>query len=293
MVMLLKVLYRKITPEKMRHFVYWNLIERLYLFWTELKCKWFLIVPAKNEKQKAYRIMEMTEISPFPYLWKTEYDKQHYMVNMDTGNGLPYVNHNGKKLYYKKGTLLSVVESMYRTSLLEQDKRSAHCYINNYEELRGKTLLDIGAAEGNFALDVIEYVEHVYLFECEKGWVEALESTFAPWKEKVTIIQKYVSDIDDENNITLDTYFKDKKKENLYLKMDIEGYERKALKGAVNLLTFSKNIGGSVCIYHLRDDELVIKNMLKTYGLEIQIAPGYLFMCWSMRHGILRFNRNT
>ena len=77
--------------------------------------------------------------------------------------------------------------------------------------MKGKSLLDVGSAEGIFTLDVIDLIEHAYLFECDDEWVEALEATFLPWKDKITIVRKYVSDMDDENNTTLDSYFQVKR----------------------------------------------------------------------------------
>ena len=56
--------------------------------------------------------------------------------------------------------------------------------------------------------------------------------------------------------MTLDTYFKDQFLGAIYLKMDIEGCERKALRVAKKLLN-SSHISGAVCVYHLQDDELL------------------------------------
>ena len=97
--------------------------------------------------------------------------------------------------------------------------------MDSYEELKGETLLDIGAAEAVFTLDTIDYIDRAYLFECDEAWIEALEATFAPWNDKIMIVRKYVSDVDDDNNITLDTFFQDEGRpiDNLFLKMDIEG----------------------------------------------------------------------
>ena len=81
--------------------------------------------------------------------------------------------------------------------------------MDSYEELKGETLLDIGAAEAVFTLDTIDYIDRAYLFECDEAWIEALEATFAPWNDKIMIVRKYVSDVDDDNNITLDTFFQD------------------------------------------------------------------------------------
>ena len=80
-------------------------------------------------------------------------------MNVDNTNGLPYVFHNGRKLYFKRD-MLAFAEVAYRGLLIEQDKRSAHRYVDSYEELKGKTLLDIGAAEAIFTLDTIEYMDH-------------------------------------------------------------------------------------------------------------------------------------
>ena len=68
------------------------------------------------------------------------------------------------------------------------------CYVFlSYSSLEDVTLLDVGAAEGFFALSVIEHVKEIILFECDVEWIKALEATFKPWKDKVFIINKYVS----------------------------------------------------------------------------------------------------
>lgn len=103
------------------------------------------------------------------------------------------------------------------------------------EEFRGKTLLDIGSAEGFTALDTIEVTRFVYLFEYEDKWIEALQATFEPWKEKTMIVKKYISDHDDDVNAALDNFLKDKSRKDIFLKMDIEGAECMALQGCMEL----------------------------------------------------------
>lgn len=296
---MLAAIYRKIVSEELRRNIYsaflGNVLYRYRLLKGSLYCKWCLlyysIVSPKNEIEQVYKDWGIAGFSPYPYTWKREYDNQQYQTNIDSNNGLSYLFHNGKRLYFRRDMTRSTIENIYKGLLIEQDKRSAHRYVDSYEELHGKTLCDIGTAEGIFALDVIEYVNHIYLFECEEAWVEALEATFAPWKDKITIVRKYVSDIDDDQNITLDTYFKDRLFDHLFLKMDIEGYERKALKGAKNILDSSKYIAGAVCIYHLHDDELVIRDILSLANLSLINVPGYLYMQGTMRHGVIRFRR--
>lgn len=292
--------YRKIVPEKIRKVIYKAFLGRLLSFVRdpngESKCLWYRIYYSifspKNEKAQAFKAWGIAGNSPYPYIWKKEYDLQHYEINIDPTNNLPYVVHNEKKLYFKRDMVASA-ESAYRGLLIEQDERSAHRYVDSYEELRGKTLLDIGAAEANFTLDTIEYIDHAYLFECDEAWIEALEATFAPWKDKITIVRKYVSDVDNEDNITLDSFIQDQGTDinNLFLKMDIEGYERKALDGAVYILGHGEYISGSVCIYHLHDDKEVIGAKLKNLNLKTRIQPGYLYFEKEMRPAIMQFWR--
>lgn len=296
--MMIAALYRKIVSPKIRNWVYNAFLGDLLMLIRNpkegLKCKWnglhYSVVTPKTEKEQALKIWGKMRLSPYPYLWKKEYDNQDYPVFIDDNNSLPYVIHNEKKLYFRRD-MINSVSGAYRGLLIEQDKRSAHRYVETYQELEGKTLLDIGAAEAIFTLDVIEYIDHAYLFECDEAWIEALEATFTQWKEKIAIVRKYISDVNDENSITLDEYFKDKPTNNLFLKMDIEGFERKALKGSQGLLQNVRNISGSVCIYHLHDDEEAIQKVLRKTDLKTIIQPGYLYFEGEMRSAILRFSR--
>lgn len=295
---MLAVLYRKVVPSNIRAFIYrvflgdFLFMIRNSKFWV--KHKWYRIyyniVTPKTEKEQAFKAWSKARscLTPYPYLWIGEYDRLLIDVHIDTENSLPFVMHHGKRLYFGRDMINDIPE-MYKGLLIEQDERSAHRYVVSYSDLTDKVLLDIGAAEAIFTLDTIEYVNHAYLFECDERWLEALKATFAPWKEKVTIVRKYVSDINDKNNVTLDSYISDKQIDNLFLKMDIEGYERNALKGAKNLLKKAKNISGSVCIYHLHDDKELIQRLLERLDYVTEIQPGYILFEKEFRSAILRF----
>lgn len=161
----------------------------------------------------------------------------------------------------------------------------------NYRELEGKTLLDIGAAEGIFSLDTINFTSKVYLFECEEIWIEALSATFKPWKDKVCVINKYVSNTDHDENITLDSFLVGKDDENLFLKMDIEGAEQSALRGAKRTLTIREDISMAVCTYHKKEDARVISNDLSAMGYDTTFTFGYLFWMNMMNKAILRASK--
>ena len=77
-------------------------------------------------------------------------------------------------------------------------------------------------------MEIIEEAKHVYLFEQDEQWLEAIRATFEPWQDKVTIVQKYVSDHNSSREQTLDDFFNNQTNEHLFLKMDIEGAERHA-----------------------------------------------------------------
>jgi len=56
-------------------------------------------------------------------------------------------------------------------------------------------------------LNAIEKVSKIILFETNVNWVEALNATFEPWKDKVTIVNKFVGNINNSTNTTHDSYF--------------------------------------------------------------------------------------
>ena len=108
---------------------------------------------------------------------------------------------------------------------------------------------DIGSAEGNFSLSIIDKVKKIYLFESDPEIIQALRVTFEPWKEKVIIVNKYVSDETDDNFITLDSFFADKEAPT-FLKIDVEGAEYAVLQGAKNILSTTKQMKIAIAAYH-------------------------------------------
>ncbi|GHT39486.1 hypothetical protein AGMMS49965_05630 [Bacteroidia bacterium] len=226
----------------------------------------------------------------YPYKFMLEYKLSSIDCIYDHQQAMYYIVHKGKKLYFPKRNEVNNIRVLYRSLIIEQDIRSPHCYLNDLSRLAGKTVLDIGAAEGIFALEVVELVKHLYLFECDEHWLKALNATFAPWKEKVTIVEKYVSDVDDELNITIDRFLEEKDKRNLFLKMDIEGYEQAALKGAVNTLKEAHDLDYAICTYHRADDAEAIGKLFSDNHFESEFTDGFLYFAEhkSFRKGMIR-----
>jgi len=183
--------------------------------------------------------------------------------------------HNGKKLYFNRRYDKNYVQYMYNELLIEQDQNSPHLYeTDDFFVKTGDVVADVGAAEGIFALSVIGKVEKIYLFECESEWIEALQKTFEPYKDKVEIIEKYVSDKDEGNNVTLDTFFADKKLD--FVKADIEGAEIQLLAGARKFLTSSAPNKIVLCTYHRQTDAENIESILRQNLYNTAYSKGYL-----------------
>ncbi|MDR3093411.1 MAG: FkbM family methyltransferase [Bacteroidales bacterium] len=214
------------------------------------------------------------------------------MVGYDNVEDLPYVDHRGKRLYYPRNTPKGNIEQSYRNLMTEQDVESPHRYVKSYDELKSKILLDVGAAEGIFALEVIDLVEKAYLFECNEKWLEPLNASFKPWKEKTEIVRKYVSNSDFDKSVTIDTYMKGKGYDNIHLKMDIEGAEQEALKGSKALLTKGKSISCSVCTYHKKEDAKAICSFFESLGYTYELSQGYFFAVPYLRKGICRVRKS-
>ena len=229
--------------------------------------------------------------SRYPYHYAAKHLETLPEIHAGGDNKLKYVLHKGKKLYFPGSFSNDKIRKIYIALKIEQDPESAHKYVDSVEELRDKTLLDVGASEGLIALDAVDVALHIYLFECLPIWVEALEATFAPWKEKVSIIIKNVSDKNDDHNITLDRFLEENKHvENLFLKMDIEGSERYALEGGKGVFSMNGVVEFAICTYHKKDDMKVISRFLDRHGCTYTPRNGLLYTGHAFRIGVLRGN---
>ncbi|MDD4515368.1 FkbM family methyltransferase [Massilibacteroides sp.] len=251
----------------------------------------FPLLP-KTEKNELFRFMGKHELTSYPWPFVSEYerpidcfyDEQHKMY---------YVLHNQKRLYFPIHFTEAEVLDLYKTLLIEQDRRSPHRYLEDYSPLNGHTVLDIGAAEGIFSLNVIESIQHSYLFECEPYWIDALKVTFSPWAEKVTIIPRYVSNVDSETEITIDTFLKDKTSKGCFIKMDIEGAELSALHGAEQTLKSKDDVFLSVCTYHSPSDAKDISAYLSSLNYSYSFTEGFLFFNKHLNKAILRATKKS
>lgn len=251
-----------------------------------------------NEEQKqVLYYLKRNLISVFPYNFTKKYKCKRLEILKDKSNNLNYIVENGKRLYFRRDWKKNYIKKCYPVLQIEQDIESPHRYLTeDYKVNTGDVVLDIGAAEGNFSLSIIEKAAKIYIFEADSMWLEALESTFSPWKSKVEIINKFVSNIDDEKNCTIDNFFKNNKID--FIKMDVEGSELDVLKGSKNLLEKVEKIKLAVCTYHRQNDAKDINALLTQHNFITEFSKGYMIFYYNhleapfIRKAILRAKKD-
>lgn len=184
-----------------------------------------------------------------------------------------------EKVYFPKDMDRDSVDRLYYSLITEQDPESPHCYFDDAHNPKGYVFLDIGTAEGLVSLQQLEAVDHAYLFEGDLRWAEPLELTFKNHHDKITLIKKYVSDIDEGEFISLNSFIKenDLVDKPLFIKLDVEGMEMQILQCVAEAIC-KPGTRLSVCTYHKSEDSVVIKEYLDSLGFKTRFTPGYMFV---------------
>lgn len=215
----------------------------------------------------------------FNYNFREKYEEFDCEVFFE--DGFFYLMHHGKKLFMSpKYNTKEKVLQYYRSLLLEQEATSPHRYCtDSFNVSSNAVVIDGGAAEGMFSLDVIDRVRKIYMFESDKAWCEALTKTFEKYKEKVMIINKAISNYTDNDTLKIDDLIEAESID--FIKLDIEGEEFYALEGAERLIKRSPKIRCAVCTYHQEHAYYAIKQRLEEMGLECTNSTGYM---WFREH---------
>lgn len=243
--------------------------------------------------------LENHDLGVFNYPFAENYDHVKADIGFDDDTEMFYVWHHGMRMYMAKQ--LDTEEKVlcyYREILMEQDKLSPHRYLDEeFCVAKGDIVVDVGTAEGNFAMEVLDTVARIYLVEAEEDWIDALRCTFADYKDKVVIIQGYAADCTDGNRIALDDVIKENVQ---FIKMDVEGWETKALAGARHLMESSAGLKCAVCAYHNNEDEELICAIAAEYGFGTEVSNGYMYFplgeaqkyyAPALRRGIVRMKK--
>jgi len=259
--------------------------------------KYFLSLDPDKEDHEINEIIDYFKkykFSVFPYDFSRKYQMTDIEVFYDNSSKTRYVLHNNKRLFFPEEWEDDTIHSYYNVLCIEQDKDSPHCYeADGFVIQQNDVIADIGSAEGIWALNYADIAEKIYLFESDRIWVKTLQKTFEPWKEKVVFVNKYVSNTNNANSITLDSFFKEKRID--YIKADIEGMEIQLLEGSKNLLANSNNLKLLLCSYHSKDDAVKIKELLEKNGFRTEYSRGYMLPVFDkelempyIRRGVVR-----
>lgn len=249
-----------------------------------------------NTKLNAVPAEEKIFYLIIPYQFILDYDYHKIVVHRDEDAGMFYVYLDGKKLYYHKGfTNPGDVQKSFTFISVEQHPDSPHRYLDNFFSVNSDDIVaDLGAAEGNFSLMIIEKVKELIIIEADPIWIEALHKTFEPWKDKVRIINKFVGEKNDENTLTLDKIPGENKIS--VIKMDIEGAEIVVLETAQSYIR-DNNIKMAVTVYHRQSDADNIKNLLERNNYETVFSKGFMLFVFDklvppyFRHGLIKAHK--
>jgi hypothetical protein len=253
----------------------------------------------KDKEELAIAIFFLdNDFSVFPYNFTKNYNADGIIVFIDDECKMKYILHENKRMYFPEGWEANTISNYYNGLLIEQDPKSPHRYeTNDFHVKEGDIIADIGSAEGMWALSNVENSKKIYLFECEKEWIKPLRKTFEPWKEKVHVINKYVSNINDEKNITLDKFFKGK--EINFIKADIEGAELSLLEGAM-AITMRNELKIILCTYHRQNDANDLQNILNERKFITEYSKGYMIFIHDenlsppyLRRGVIRAKKTV
>lgn len=232
------------------------------------------------EIDKIIKFISKHGIMLYNYDWYIKYMEMEPQLFYDKEIGYYYFIHNNQKVYYK-GTNINNIIADYRIMLSEMDSNCPHCYNNFIFRAHYDLIIDAGVAEGMFSLEHMHNAGRVVLVESDKEWCEVLKKTFYRYMQKVDIINKSLSNLNDANNVSLEKIL-DKycrfTNEHILIKMDIEGYEENALLALTDCLNKYKNIELIVCTYHYYLAEKNIKMMLDDMGFKTILSKGYIFL---------------
>jgi hypothetical protein len=284
-------IYRILFPKPIRTVILKKTLRKKIL-------KYFALLPANevnDEQREVLGYLEKNPLRIFPYPFHDNYSAEKIDVFFDAENGMRYMIQEGKRLYFKRRWSEKRIKRAYSELVREQDINSPHRYLtDSFTTGNEDVLADIGAAEGNFSLSVIENVKKIYLFEYDHEWTEALKATFAPWAEKVEIINKYVADSDDESHVRFDTFYKEKK-DITFLKIDVDGAEAIVLDSCNEVFKSPESFKVALCTYHKNNDERDFTLLLKNHGFTITPSKGYMIHYYDkkmkapfLRRGLIR-----
>lgn len=288
-------IYRVVVPKPLRTIILKKSLRRKIL-------EYFGKIPRSGVSDEQREVLDYLEKNPltiFPYNFGFNYSASDTEVLFDNILKMHYAMLDGKRLYFKKRWKEARVKRGFSDLLREQDPKSPHRYLTpHFDVTEYDIIADIGAAEGNFSLSVIERVKKCYIFEYDREWAIALNATFALFGEKAEILNKMVSGNDDGSHIRLDTFLNERK-DVTFLKIDVDGAEEEVIGSCMEILRSKRPLKIALCTYHKADDEKDFTKLFRECGFEVTPSYGYMIPYYDkkikapwLRRGLIRAVRN-
>jgi phospholipid N-methyltransferase len=280
---IIKQIWHQVVPKPLRLRIYEIREKKINQNKRSSVLKYYQNHPTQDtDINNALVYLQNNTITALPYPFLDAYVHKEITVLTDPDNNLPYVYHGEEKLYFKRSWTVDDITRSYRMLLAEQDPRSPHRYLtSNYNIENNSVVVDIGAAEGIFALHEMTKISHLYLLEADEEWIESLQATYRKWADKVTIIKKFVSSKDDINHIRLDTCFS-KIPFIDFLKIDVDGAESDLLMGGDQTIR-QKVRKVVICTYHKKNDYQDFSIYLKNAHFKIHNSDRYLLFFYDRK----------
>ena len=146
----------------------------------------------------------------------------------------------------------------------------------------GGVVLDLGCAEGTFALSVIDKARKVICFEPDASWCNTLRYTFKSHSKEVEVVNRFVSSVTnlEDNQISIDDYFGENIPDDIsVVKMDIEGAEQEALHGMRKTLEKNPQAVLLICAYHTKEASKEIREILNDMKYLYDVRDGKVVYC--------------
>lgn len=269
-----------------KNFIKYRLIElREYLY---KKRAYKTITSRKWEYREIYLkeiewLKKNGRFEHFPYDFEDAVYISDKDVHFDEKEELYYIlREDNNKLYWRRRSSQFAKEG-YNAMIFEQNCKSPHRYFTEtFRPNKEDIFIDIGCAEGKEALDIIDEVKEMYLFEASPEWKRPLHLTFDKFEDKVHIIHAFASDKTDQekNTVAISDYIDDD--DSLLIKMDVEGEELNVLKGMGKILD-RNNIRIVLAAYHKKNDNIVLKEYLESRGFICEYSDNWMLYEKSMQ----------
>lgn len=214
----------------------------------------------------------------FPYAKTREFPKIE--AGFDDARQLPFVVHGGKRLYYPANCGVERAMRSYMNSVAVEGllaagclEKSPHNYLDDrFPVKNGAVVCDFGAAEGLVALHFAEQASKIVIGECDGRWMEALRATFEPYTGKTIFVTNPLGM--GEGTCARILAEQVAGAAPAFLKFDIEGAERFAIREARMFFTTHPDVTVACAAYHRQDDAEVLEKTFKEWGYKTAFSDG-------------------